>query len=906
MPSTIYAKVLRDTDVETAFVGDRLELRQFGFTSDTNSLVIRDEHGEYHIIRQYDDTDIQELIENLNGDLSAHIENNLVHITEGDREAWDNKQDAIQAGNNISIDQDGKTINAIVPEPYDDEELRTLITSESNTRAEVDAELQAQIDTFLGAIVLIGKINSANALVTQQTLTARATELGYSPLKKGYCLVDNDSDFWVYDGISAWQDIGYFDVAQATNSSLGVVKGSDGQLKIGIDILGEMSVNGLQEILNSKQDAGSGAVTAGVRLDRNADWNTHITSGFYLKQASAAAGDVPNSPPYYTAGTGDWVLFVIGGTDGWATGSNAPQSPGGTIQIARYASNSNVSLFYRSNGVAGSSNSAGWSTWTQLSFWGGLNAGTSSALRNPNTILTPGQYSNDWNTAGSLPEGLTLPFRASLLVLASDVSEIAANRQQILIEQGGNNRAWFRTSADGTWKEIGGGSGGPVSWLDITDKPAIPTAANLSNQASAFGQSANSGNLSTYARSDHYHALPSSPTVPTGANIDASPLDQTVTHGSANTYARSDHRHAIPSTMPPTSHTHSINDIDANLMSWVLTDNARGAYFNQDIDTVFGAANDRKVGFFTWNSNVANNPLGPNTLACNGLVIKNAANSLTAIITGLYDGNTFIGNRIGSTTWSWKQVVAANTLSNYLPLLGGTLTGNLALNRGIINCYGAGNNFNENIRLLPAPNGYATIYFSRDNTLSGDTAGGMGFHLLPANVGTFRIGSNINNDATTAITIKTATNDVIFEKNVYAKSQVNFGSNVDNPVGRISSSPFSYQGLMIESQSVISLNGLVKPNGGAELIKFFIETITIPSGASGGIFTIPYPQYATKANTFPLSVLNQNGQDYVLYGSGSGSGSQPPPAIVMGDAGIKVTGNNGYTWKILFGVFNYT
>jgi hypothetical protein len=97
---------------------------------------------------------------------------------------------------------------------------------------------------------------------------------------------------------------------------------------------------------------------------------------------------------------------------------------------------------------------------------------------------------------------------------------------------------------------------------------------------------------------------------------------------------------------------------------------------------------------------------------------------------------------------------------SYLPLSGGTLTGNLTVNRGVINCYGAGNNFNENIRLLPAPNGYATIYFSRNDTLSGDTAGGMGFHLLPAGSDAFKIGSNVNNAATTAITIKPSTNAV--------------------------------------------------------------------------------------------------------------------------------------------------
>jgi len=101
----------------------------------------------------------------------------------------------------------------------------------------------------------------------------------------------------------------------------------------------------------------------------------------------------------------------------------------------------------------------------------------------------------------------------------------------------------------GSWYLVGGEGDavtGDVSWNDLLDKPTIPLGANLTEQAAVFGQSARSGNADTWARSDHYHALPSAPTIPTSANIDNSPLNSTVTHGSAQTWARSDHRHAIP------------------------------------------------------------------------------------------------------------------------------------------------------------------------------------------------------------------------------------------------------------------------------------------------------------------------------------------------------------------------
>ena len=261
-------------------------------------------------------------------------------------------------------------------------------------------------------------------------------------------------------------------------------------------------------VLSASGGGGGGGIAAQTRLPQNEDWNNHTTPGFYLKQAVASAGDAPNGPPYYTAGTGDWSLFVIGGTDGGATGSNAPAAPGGCVQIARYASNSSITLFFRSNGVAGSSNGAGWSAWTSLPFWGGFNTGTNSTLKNPNNILTPGQYSNEWTS--NLPSGAANPLKGSLLVLASDIAETAANRQQILIDSAGGG-IWYRSTASGAWQPFSsGGGGGSVSWSEITGKPTIPTGGNLASQSASFGQLAQDGFASTFARSDHYHALPPS------------------------------------------------------------------------------------------------------------------------------------------------------------------------------------------------------------------------------------------------------------------------------------------------------------------------------------------------------------------------------------------------------------
>jgi len=64
------------------------------------------------------------------------------------------------------------------------------------------------------------------------------------------------------------------------------------------------------------------------------------------------------------------------------------------------------------------------------------------------------------------------------------------------------------------------------TWEQVTGKPAIPAAANLSGQGTAaFGQAANNGatTTTTFSRSDHVHALPS-----------------------------------LPATMPPSDHTHTL------------------------------------------------------------------------------------------------------------------------------------------------------------------------------------------------------------------------------------------------------------------------------------------------------------------------------------------------------------
>ncbi|MDR2595500.1 MAG: hypothetical protein LBC87_12080 [Fibromonadaceae bacterium] len=134
-------------------------------------------------------------------------------------------------------------------------EVRTDLNTETSTREEIGSAMQLKIDALRGAIIYLGHVEYTAEQVTADTnlLTEWCRENGFYPLMRGYCVIDaNANDWWWNDTEERWVNIGYFDVATATNNSKGVVVGNDVDLGIVVNSQGKMSVKNLQNKLDEK------------------------------------------------------------------------------------------------------------------------------------------------------------------------------------------------------------------------------------------------------------------------------------------------------------------------------------------------------------------------------------------------------------------------------------------------------------------------------------------------------------------------------------------------------------------------------------------------------------------------------------------------------------------------------
>lgn len=219
--------------------------------------------------------------------------------------------------------------------------LQARIDSEILARASADADLQQQIDAFAGALIYIGTIDLATSDVTQAALDSQAQALGKYPPQLGYVLIDSDANDWWHNG-SEWVNIGYYEIAQATNTQLGVVKGSTDSMKVSVDSAGEMSVNGLQNALDSKQ----GALTAGINIQISG--NTISASGGNIWSGSNTGGDADavTEPGLYS---GSWTSNQPPGAS-WGSLFVMPSDVGTQYRQKIFIRESSNRMWFKSNG----------------------------------------------------------------------------------------------------------------------------------------------------------------------------------------------------------------------------------------------------------------------------------------------------------------------------------------------------------------------------------------------------------------------------------------------------------------------------------------------------------------------------------------------------------------------------
>jgi len=232
--------------------------------------------------------------------------------------------------------------------------------------------LQVQIEALQGAIIYIGNIYSGTEQVTQESLDARARELGKYPPARGYVLIDSNANDWWHDG-AAWINIGYYEIATATNSSKGVVQGSDADLHVAVGPDGKMKVNGLANAIENvalKGDVAGKASACAINRQTVAakvctgleNWapgtalEVDLSSAFAIATPFDCACRVTaNAPPGWQVPI---TCHVI--NKRWREGTGNGNQYGSQIAIGRHEHGKQNEVWYREQ------NLGVWAAWTPL------------------------------------------------------------------------------------------------------------------------------------------------------------------------------------------------------------------------------------------------------------------------------------------------------------------------------------------------------------------------------------------------------------------------------------------------------------------------------------------------------------------------------------------------------------
>lgn len=153
-----------------------------------------------------------------------------------------------------SINELYNSINEIPDIKLNLDNLSLQVSSNTETlqtaRNELD-QLSSRLDNLEEKGGYLNSYNF-NSSPTQEQLSEYAyQELGSEDIIGGTKITNlYDNHTWIYNSnTNKWSDMGNAIVDTASNSKLGIVKGSDADYKISIDLNGEMSVNNLVESL---------------------------------------------------------------------------------------------------------------------------------------------------------------------------------------------------------------------------------------------------------------------------------------------------------------------------------------------------------------------------------------------------------------------------------------------------------------------------------------------------------------------------------------------------------------------------------------------------------------------------------------------------------------------------------
>jgi hypothetical protein len=162
------------------------------------------------------------------------------------------------------------------------DDMDVLIATISQQFSEVWAELAA----FQGATIYIGIISQYTKNVTPELLTARSMAIK-GDVRAGYVLEDLGDEnthkqfhYWRYQADRTWYDMGEREeINTATNTNLGLVKGTTENLGVSVNAAGEMSVNGLTNaIATAKSEAISSAASDATTKANAAETNAKNAS----------------------------------------------------------------------------------------------------------------------------------------------------------------------------------------------------------------------------------------------------------------------------------------------------------------------------------------------------------------------------------------------------------------------------------------------------------------------------------------------------------------------------------------------------------------------------------------------------------------------------------------------------